>query len=652
MFKQSIIYFLYIEMGFCFVNPCFKTKASLRRPRWKYAGQMYSNNANMDESKISREELIEARVNKQYWSLSDLYDNIERKKISVAAIGNEGSFVDVLDINNNRHTIDILPSDVNNIENLLRKNNIRFAIQKKQFQNLSNTFNLIGSILIPSALLFYVFALFRRLNNTNDPGSGGGLFGNSLGGGTHNVNLEPDTGVTFDDVAGCDESKLELTEVVDFLKNPDKFDELGAMCPKGVLLEGPPGTGKTLLAKAIAGEADVPFISTSGSEFVEVYVGMGASRVRKLFADAKKNAPCIIFIDEIDSIGRSRGKGGPGSNDEREQTLNQILSEMDGFLGNTGVIVLAATNRMDILDSALLRPGRFDRKVPVNLPDRQGRYDILKVHSKNKPFESDVDLNNIAANTIGFSGASLKNLLNEAAIVAARNNKNTIGTDEIEYAIDRITVGQQKPIGKNVRKEIVAYHEAGHALMAALIPSYDQVAKVTIIPRTNGAGGFTLFTPSEERIESGLYTQQYLKEQLMVALGGRVAEEIQFGEEQITSGASADLQQVRTLARKMVTQLGFTNQTDINSFPVAWESNDPSETMYNSKLSINTENAIDTQISNLVKEAYNKCKDILTKNKNLLDVISEQLIIHETINNKQLSELLNNNVIACDNIII
>ena len=647
MFKYSIFYILCINTGECFIKPRIRMQTNLRKPRWKWAGEMYSNKKSIDDNKEEKDALVEARVNNAYWSLSDLYENAERNKIVVAAIANDGTFVDVMDIYNNRHTIDVLPTDITNIESVFLKNNIRFAVQKKQFQGISNVLGGIGSILIPSLLLFYVIAMVRGMNRFDGNGSpGGGLFNGGIGGGTHNVNLLPETGVTFDDVAGCDDSKMELQEVVEFLKNPEKFSQVGALCPKGVLLDGPPGTGKTLLAKAVAGEAKVPFISTSGSEFVEIYVGMGASRVRKLFADAKKNSPCIIFIDEIDSIGRSRGRGGPGSNDEREQTLNQILSEMDGFMGNTGIIVLAATNRVDILDQALLRPGRFDRKVPVNLPDKNGRYEILKVHSRDKPLDIDVDLNDIAANTIGFSGASLKNLLNEAAIIAARNGKNTIGSEQIDFAIDRITVGQPKPIGSNVRKEIVAYHEAGHALMAALTPSYDKVAKVTIIPRSNGAGGFTLFTPSEERIESGLYSQKYLKEQLMVALGGRVAEEIQFGEEEITSGASADLQQVRTLARKMVTQLGFTNQTNIDSFPVAWESNDPSETMYNSRLSPKTENFIDMEISSLVKEAYNKCKNILTTNKKLLDRISEELIVHETISGPKLMELLNKNLVA------
>merc|ERR1719161_1781294 len=313
------------------------------------------------------------------------------------------------------------------------------------------------------------------------------------------IQMEPQTGVTFDDVAGAEGAKLELTEVVDFLKEPGKYSALGAKIPKGVIMEGPPGTGKTLLARAVAGEAGVPFVSASGSEFVEMFVGVGASRVRDLFGQAKKNAPCIVFIDEIDAIGGARAGGagggmGGGGNDEREQTLNQILTEMDGFDGNSGVIVIAATNRADVLDAALVRPGRFDRRVPVDLPDVKGRREILNVHVRGKPLAPDFDLDVVAKRTTGFSGASLENLMNEAAIVAARNGKDKITYDEIDYAIDRITVGMQKTTGMSFpnRQRLVAYHEAGHAIMGLLTPDYDMVTKVTIVPRSGGAGGFTL----------------------------------------------------------------------------------------------------------------------------------------------------------------
>merc|ERR1719484_344729 len=397
-------------------------------------------------------------------------------------------------------------------------------------------------------------------------------------------------------------------EVVDFLKNPAKYSALGAKIPRGAIMEGPPGTGKTLLARAVAGEAGVPFISASGSEFVEMFVGVGASRIRNLFTEAKKNAPCIVFIDEIDAVGRQRAGGGGnqgfgGGNDEREQTLNQILTEMDGFEGNSGVIVLAATNRGDVLDNALLRPGRFDRRVPIPLPDKQGRLDILKVHARGKPLAPEVDLAEIANRTIGFSGASLQNLTNEAAINAARQDKEIIGYDEFDTALDRLTVGLSKTTGtSNVsRQKLVAYHEAGHATMAAWLTDYDAVTKVTIIPRSNGAGGFTLFTPSEDRMESGLYSKKYLKGQLAVALGGRVAEELVYGKEEITTGASNDLQQVRNIARRMVAQWGFAN-ANMGAAPIAWEGQSGNGMMQQRVASARTEKEIDIQVAKLVDE--------------------------------------------------
>merc|ERR1719324_523237 len=458
------------------------------------------------------------------------------------------------------------------------------------------------------------------------------------------IELEPNTGVTFEDVAGCDEAKLELVEVVDFLKNPSKFTKVGAKSPRGVLLEGPPGTGKTLLARAIAGEAGVPFVSASGSEFVEMFVGVGASRVRDLFSQAKKNAPCIVFIDEIDAIGGARAGGqgggmGGGGNDEREQTLNQILTEMDGFDGNSGVIVLAATNRADILDPALIRPGRFDRRVPVDLPDVKGRLDILKVHARGKPIAAECDLAIVAKRTTGFSGASLANLMNEAAIVAARNDKAEISYDEIDYAIDRATVGLQKTTGTSfpARQRLVAYHEAGHAVAGLLTPDYDMVTKVTIIPRTNGAGGFTLFTPSEERLESGMYSKKYLESQLVVALGGRVAEEIVFGDDEVTTGASNDLQQVRNIARRMVAQWGFAND-QMGAAPVAWEVPEGNGLMQQKAASAETEREIDEQVQRLVSNAYDTCYKLLSENKALMDTMVDRLIEEETIDYDELTK--------------
>tara|TARA_Y100000994_G_scaffold131762_1_gene107988 strand:+ start:11734 stop:13599 length:1866 start_codon:yes stop_codon:yes gene_type:complete len=574
------------------------------------------------------------------WTMSDLYKNIEDKRVSLAVFSEDkdNNKVSVLDTDGTEHDVNLLQADLPTLVDLFRKNGVRFAVKSHGSNGLSGFLSGVGNVFIPFFLLSLIFFSFRN-GGMNGPGSLGGLTGLQNVG---NLNLESNTGVSFGDVAGCDESKLELMEIVDFLKYPQNFTDIGAVSPRGVLLEGPPGTGKTLLARAVAGEANVNFISTTGSEFVEVYVGVGASRVRKMFKDAKKNSPCIIFIDEIDSIGRSRSGGGPGANDERDQTLNQILSEMDGFSGNTGIVVLAATNRADILDSALLRPGRFDRRVPVGLPSKAGRIEILKVHTRDKPLGDNVDLDEIGARTIGFSGASLKNLMNEAAIVAVRNGKKVIGYEEIDYAIDRITVGIQKPIGPNVRKELVAYHEAGHAIMAALIPDYDNVAKVTIVPRTNGAGGFTLFTPSEERIESGLYSQNYLKSQLSVALGGRVAEELIYGEDEITTGASGDLQSVRDLARRMVTQWGFRNNTNIDDFPIAWDPSEPIGYGGNSLLSSETENEIDYEIMMIVKNAYDVCKKTLSENMDILESVKDALIEKETITGKEVEEIVKN----------
>merc|ERR1719478_1573049 len=424
--------------------------------------------------------------------------------------------------------------------------------------------DLAQSLILPAALFAGLFFLSRR-SGGGMPGGPAGMGGmGGFGKSKAEIQMIPDTGVTFEDVAGCDGAKLELAEVVDFLKQPEVYSANGCRIPRGVILDGPPGTGKTLLAKAVAGEAGVPFISISGSEFVEMFVGVGASRVRDLFGQAKKNAPCIIFIDEIDAVGRQRGAGFAGGNDEREQTINQILVEMDGFDGNPGIITIAATNRVDILDQALLRPGRFDRKVTVDLPDFKGRTRILGVHARGKPLEPDVDLEAISRRTPGFSGAQLENLMNEAAISAARAAKSSIGWEQIDGAVDRIMVGLEKKGGTAPlaarQNELVAYHEAGHAAVGALIPDYDQVQKISIIPRSNGAGGLTFFAPQEARLEGGLYSRQYLEAQLAVALGGRLAEELLYGKDEITTGASNDIQQVGNIARRMVTQFGMSDK--------------------------------------------------------------------------------------------
>merc|ERR1719356_1146094 len=507
--------------------------------------------------------------------------------------------------------------------------------------------DLAQSLILPAALFAGLFFLSRRSGGGMPGGMGGPGNPMNMGKSKAEIQMIPDTGVNFEDVAGCDGAKLELAEVVDFLKQPEVYSKNGCRIPRGVILDGPPGTGKTLLAKAVAGEAGVPFISISGSEFVEMFVGVGASRVRDVFSQAKKNAPCIIFIDEIDAVGRQRGAGFAGGNDEREQTINQILVEMDGFEGNPGIITIAATNRVDVLDQALLRPGRFDRKITVDLPDYKGRARILGVHARGKPLEPDVDLDAIARRTPGFSGAQLENLMNEAAISAARRDATTVGWEEIDGAVDRIMVGLEKKGAAAAQvtkqKELVAYHEAGHAIVGALMPEYDQVQKVTIIPRSNGAGGLTFFAPSDNRLESGLYSKQYLESQLAVALGGRLAEEIIFGEDQVTTGASGDVQQVARIAKMMVKQYGM---SDIVG-PVALESPQQGgpfmgrqlgqrRTQWGGKLM----GKVEAEIERLVNNSYLTAKKILMENRELLDHLSATLVDQETVSAEEFQLML------------
>ena len=466
----------------------------------------------------------------------------------------------------------------------------------------------------------------------------------ALGFGRSQARLQPEgsINVRFEDVAGIDEAKAELQEVVTFLKEPERFTAVGARIPRGVLLVGPPGTGKTLLARAIAGEADVPFFSISASEFVEMFVGVGASRVRDLFRQAKAKAPCIIFIDEIDAVGRQRGAGIGGGNDEREQTLNQLLTEMDGFEGNTGIIIVAATNRPDVLDAALMRPGRFDRQVVVDRPDYSGRLQILGVHARGKTLSKDVDLDRVARRTPGFTGADLANLLNEAAIMAARRQLVEISMDEVNDAIERVMAGPEKKdrVMSERRKRLVAYHEAGHALVGALMPDYDSVQKISIIPRGN-AGGLTFFTPSEERMESGLYSRSYLQNQMAVALGGRVAEEIVYGEDEVTTGASNDLQQVARVARQMVTRFGMSDKLG----PVALGRSQGGMFLGRDigaerDFSEDTAATIDAEVSELVAVAYKRATTVLSANRAVLDELADLLVEQETVDAEQLQELL------------
>ena len=442
--------------------------------------------------------------------------------------------------------------------------------------------------------------------------------------------------VTFKDVAGLKEEKEEVKELIDFLKNPKKFQKLGARIPKGVLLFGPPGTGKTLLAKAVAGEADVPFYFISGSDFVELFVGVGASRVRDMFQQAKRNAPCLIFIDEIDAVGRQRGTGLGGGHDEREQTLNQLLTEMDGFGANEGIIIIAATNRPDVLDPALLRPGRFDRQVTVNLPDVKGREEILAVHSKNKILADGITLSNLAKRTPGFSGADLENLLNEAALLAVRRNKNKITMSEIDEATDRVLMGPAKTSHKysdNDRK-LVAYHEAGHAVIGLKLDNANDVQKVTIIPR-GSAGGYNMMVPSEEKLCS---TKTDLLEEITGLLGGRTAEEIIFGE--ITTGAHNDFEKATKIARAMVTEYGM---SDLG--PLQFEQQEGSVFLgrdYNKSQHFSNEvaNEIDMEMRKIINNCHKKAREIIKNNKDLLKLIADALLEYETLTKEQIDYLV------------
>jgi cell division protease FtsH len=531
-------------------------------------------------------------------------------------------------------TVNLPPND-NQLVSILTEN-VKGNIYVLPQNDESVWFRVLSSLFFPVLLLVGLFFLLRRAQS--GPGNQAMNFGKSKA----RVQMEPQTQVTFGDVAGIDQAKLELNEVVDFLKNADRFTALGAKIPKGVLLVGPPGTGKTLLARAVAGEAGVPFFSISGSEFVEMFVGVGASRVRDLFEQAKAQAPCIVFIDEIDAVGRQRGAGLGGGNDEREQTLNQLLTEMDGFEGNTGIIIIAATNRPDVLDSALLRPGRFDRQVVVDRPDYAGRLEIMNVHARGKTLAKDVDLERISRRTPGFTGADLANLLNEAAILAARRSLTEISMDEVNDAIDRVLAGPEKKdrVMSEKRKTLVAYHEAGHALVGALMPDYDPVQKISIIPRGN-AGGLTWFTPSEDRMESGLYSRSYLQNQMAVALGGRIAEEIIFGEEEVTTGASNDLQQVARVARQMVMRFGMSEKLG----PVALGRQQGNmflgrDIASERDFSEETAAVIDDEVSQLVAEAYRRAKEVLLGNKHVLDKLANMLVDKETVDSEELQDLL------------
>jgi cell division protease FtsH len=490
----------------------------------------------------------------------------------------------------------------------------------------------------PMLLLIGVWIFFMRQMQ-----GGGGRGAMSFGRSRARLLGEDQVKITFVDVAGVDEAKEEVKELVDFLKDPGKFQKLGGRIPRGVLMVGPPGTGKTLLAKAVAGEAKVPFFTISGSDFVEMFVGVGASRVRDMFEQAKKHAPCIIFIDEIDAVGRHRGAGLGGGHDEREQTLNQLLVEMDGFEGKEGVIVIAATNRPDVLDPALLRPGRFDRQVVVPLPDIRGREQILKVHLRKVPLAKDADAMPIARGTPGFSGADLANLVNEAALFAARGNKSAVGLQELELAKDKIMMGAERKsmVMDEHEKKLTAYHEAGHAIVGLLVPEHDPVYKVTIIPRGR-ALGVTLFLPEQDRYS---YTKRRLESQLSSLFGGRVAEEIIFGEESVTTGASNDIQKATSIARSMVTQWGLSEKLGPLTYGEEEGEVFLGRSMTNRKeIADATSKLIDEEIRDIINRNYMRAKSLLMDNLEKLHMMAEALIKYETIDAQQMQDIMSGRV--------
>ena len=526
-----------------------------------------------------------------------------------------------------------IPVGASQLIQKLKEYNIDFDAHPAERKNLF--VSVASNILLP---IIFITGLVYFFQNSENFGGNNGQSPMSLGKSTARFERRPDTGVGFDDIAGIDEAKAEFEEIVSFLKEPEKYTIVGAKIPKGILLVGPPGTGKTLLAKAIANEADVPFFSVAGSEFVEMFIGIGAARVRDLFKKASENAPCIVFIDEIDAVGRERGAGVGGGNDEREQTLNQLLTEMDGFKENKGVIVVGATNRVDILDAALLRPGRFDRQVTVNLPERLGRVGILKVHARNKPLKEDVSLVQLANRTPGFSGADLANLLNEAAILATRYKKSSISKNEVNEAADRIIGGiAGTPLEDTKNKRLIAYHEVGHAITGSVLKSHDEVEKVTLVPR-GSAKGLTWFTPEEDQ---SLLSRSALLARIIGTLGGRAAEQVVFGDPEVTTGASSDLQQVTNLARQMVTRFGMSNIG-----PMALEDENTGQVFLggnmtqDSAFAENIADRIDDEVCKIIDYCEQKAIEIISDNRVIIDLIVERLLDVETIDGEEFRELL------------
>ena len=563
---------------------------------------------------------------------SDFLEEVRNKRVKSATIQESPGGTEIVAITTDDRRVRTTATYLDRgLVGDLIANNVKFDVKPREEGSLLMTLLVSWG---PMLLLIGVWVYFMR---QMQGGGKGGAF--SFGKSKARMLDENSNSVTFADVAGCDEAKEEVKEVVDFLKDPQKFQKLGGRIPRGLLLVGPPGTGKTLLAKSIAGEAKVPFFSISGSDFVEMFVGVGAARVRDMFENAKKNAPCIIFIDEIDAVGRQRGAGLGGGHDEREQTLNQMLVEMDGFEGNEGIIVIAATNRPDVLDPALLRPGRFDRQVVVGLPDVRGREQILKVHMRRVPLAPDIDAAIIARGTPGFSGADLANLVNEAALFAARGNKRVVSMVEFEKAKDKIMMGAERRsmVMTEAQKESTAYHEAGHAIIGRLVPEHDPVHKVTIIPRGR-ALGVTFFLPEGDAISA---SRQKLESQISTLYGGRLAEEIIYGPEHVSTGASNDIKVATNLARNMVTQWGFSEKLG----PLLYAEEEGEVFLGRSvakakHMSDETARIIDQEVKALIERNYNRARQLLTDNMDILHAMKDALMKYETIDAPQIDDLM------------
>jgi len=569
-------------------------------------------------------------TNMQKLDYSVFLDDVQSGQIQKVQVKNDQRTIEGMKKNGDKFTT-IMPMYDQDLINDLNRKGIDFSGQEAEE---SGFLTQIFISWFPMLLLIGVWIFFMRQMQ-----GGGGKGAMSFGKSKAKLMSEDQIKTTFGDVAGCDEAKEDVKELVDYLKEPTKFQKLGGRIPTGVLLVGPPGTGKTLLAKAIAGEAKVPFFTISGSDFVEMFVGVGASRVRDMFEQAKKSAPCIIFIDEIDAVGRQRGAGVGGGHDEREQTLNQMLVEMDGFEGNEGIIVIAATNRPDVLDAALLRPGRFDRQVVVGLPDVRGREQILKVHMRKVPLAPDVKASVIARGTPGFSGADLANLVNEAALFAARGNRKLVGMEEFESAKDKIMMGAERRtmVMSEDEKEMTAYHEAGHAIVGCLVPEHDPVHKVTIIPRGR-ALGVTFFLPEADQISQ---SRQKLESQISVAYGGRLAEELIYGSEKVSTGASQDIKYATSIARNMVTQWGFSEKLG----PVLYAEDEGEvflgRSMAKSKhMSDETASIIDAEIKQFIDNNYDRAYKFLTENMDILHSMKDALMKYETIDANQIDDLM------------